>query len=297
VKQLISVRAIIRDDARTLLLRRANGRQSILGKYELPGGKIGYGEQPEDAMARYLKDDADLSMQSAQLYDVLTYIDHDDRDIQYTFILYLVSLSEGGNKVTLSTNYDQYDWKKLGDVKQDELTESSKLLLGISQQEVTTTEKNVLIENPIIEDSSTVHNDHLIIYSDGGSRGNPGPSASGFVIMNQNQDVIHQGGMYLGITTNNQAEYHGVRLGLEKALEMGAKTVDFRMDSLLVVNQLNGIYKIKNRDLWPINERIREIATQFEKVTFSHVRREFNQLADGMVNKILNAHEAEASAK
>jgi len=229
VKQLISVRAIIRDDARTLLLRRANGRQSILGKYELPGGKIGYGEQPEDAMARYLKDDADLSMQSAQLYDVLTYIDHDDRDIQYTFILYLVSLSEGGNKVTLSTNYDQYDWKKLGDVKQDELTESSKLLLGISQQEVTTTEKNVLIENPIIEDSSTVHNDHLIIYSDGGSRGNPGPSASGFVIMNQNQDVIHQGGMYLGITTNNQAEYHGVRLGLEKALEMGAKTVDFRM--------------------------------------------------------------------
>jgi mutator protein MutT len=291
VKQLISVRAIIRNDQKTLLLRRATGRQSILGKYELPGGRLDYGEQPEDAMARYLSDDAGLVIQSAQLYDVLTYIDHDDRDIQYTFILYLVSLSSNGNKVRLSQKYDQYAWKKLGDLRQDELTESAKLLLGISQQEVTTTEKNVLIENPAGEDSSNFDTTHLILYSDGGSRGNPGPSASGFVVMNQNQDVLHQGGMYLGITTNNQAEYHGVRLGLEKALEMGAKTVDFRLDSLLVVNQLNGIYKIKNRDLWPINERIKELATQFDKVTFNHVKREFNQLADGMVNKILNAHE------
>lgn len=290
MKQLIAVRAIIRDDQKTLLLRRANGRQSILGKYELPGGKIGYGEQPEDAMARYLKEDAGLIVQSAQLYDVLTYVDHDDRDIQYTFILYLVSLSLNGNKVHLSQNYDQYIWKKLGQVNQEELTESAKLLLGISEQQVTTIEKNVPIDNPV-DDETSIDLTHVIIYSDGGSRGNPGPSASGFVIMDQRQDVLHQGGMYLGITTNNQAEYHGVRLGLEKALEIGAKTVDFRIDSMLVVNQLNGIYKIKNRDLWPINERIVELAAKFEKVTFTHVRREFNQLADGMVNKILNAHE------
>lgn len=293
MKQLISVRAIIRDDAKTLLLKRAAGRQSILGKYELPGGKLDYGEQPEDALERYLNEDVGLVIQSAQLYDVLTYIDHDDRDIQYTFILYLVSLSNDGNKVRLSPKYDQYLWKKLGDVRQDELTESAKLLLGISEQQVTTTEKNVLINNPTGDDASTGDTSHLIIYSDGGSRGNPGPSASGFVIMNKNQDVLHQGGMYLGITTNNQAEYHGVRLGLEKALEMGARTVDFRIDSLLVVNQLNGIYKIKNRELWPINERIVELAGKFDKVVFSHVRREFNQLADGMVNKILNAHEQE----
>lgn len=295
MKQLISVRAIIRDDSKTLLLRRANGRQSILGKYELPGGKIGYGEQPEDALGRYLREDAGLTIQSAQLYDVLTYIDHDDRDIQYTFILYLVSLGQGGTKVKLSEKYDHYQWKKIGEVSQGELTESAKLLLGISQQEVSEAKKGHLIETSSADSTAEVVDDHYIIYSDGGSRGNPGPSASGFVIMNSNEEVIHQGGMYLGITTNNQAEYHGVRLGLEKALEMGAKTVDFRMDSLLVVNQLTGIYKIKNRDLWPINERIKELSQQFEKVTFSHVRREFNQLADGMVNKILNAHEANGS--
>lgn len=290
MKQLISVRAIIRDDQKTLLLRRANGRQSILSKFELPGGKLGYGEQPEDAMARYLKEDAGLVVQSAQLYDVLTYIDHDDRDIQYTFILYLVSLNPSGNKVRLSQKYDQYAWKKLGQMNQEELTESAKLLLGISEQQVMSVEKDVPIDNPT-ESETPVDTNHVIVYSDGGSRGNPGPSASGYVIMDQRQDVLHQGGMYLGITTNNQAEYHGVRLGLEKALEMGAKTVDFRIDSLLVVNQLNGIYKIKNRDLWPINERIIELAAKFEKVQFSHVKREFNQLADGMVNKILNAHE------
>ena len=96
-------------------------------------------------MARYLKDDADLVIQSAQLYDVLTYVDHDDRDIQYTFILYLVSLSDDGSKVRVGQGYDQYLWKKLGDVNQEELTESAKLLLGISDQQVTTTEKNQLM--------------------------------------------------------------------------------------------------------------------------------------------------------
>jgi ribonuclease HI len=172
-------------------------------------------------------------------------------------------------------------------IQQEELTESAKLLLGISQQEVTSVRKQELIGSDVTESTDI---EHAIIYSDGGSRGNPGPSASGFVIMNDREHVIHEGGMYLGITTNNQAEYHGVRLALEKAKEMGVRTVDFRLDSLLVVNQVNGIYKIKNRELWPIHERIRELVADFDKVTFTHVRREFNQLADGMVNKILDAH-------
>jgi len=287
MNQRIAVRAIIRKDEKTLLLRRANGRPTILGKYELPGGRLEYGEQPEDALGRYLSDEAGLIIQSSQLFDVVSYIDYDDRDMQYVFILYLVSLGVNGSKVVLSDNYDHYIWKKVSDVQQEQITESSKLLLGISQQQIQSVKKEELIGNDVTETTNT---DHVIIYSDGGSRGNPGPSASGFVVMNSQEHVIHEGGMYLGITTNNQAEYHGVRLGLEKALEMGARTVDFRIDSLLVVNQMNGIYTIKNRELWPIHERIQELAKKFDKVTFTHVKREFNQLADGMVNKILNAH-------
>lgn len=286
MKQHVSIRAIIRKDGKTLLLRRANGREAIVGKFELPGGKVAYGEQPDEALARRLQEATGLSIQTKQLFDVITYIDHDDRDTQYVFILYLVSLVAAGSKIRLSQNYDRYVWEKMSSIDQSELTESTQLLLGISQQATTTVANSESVSNDEIKTSDS---QHVIIYSDGGSRGNPGPSAAGFVIMDSYDHVLHEGGMYLGVTTNNQAEYHGVRLGLEKAVEIGARTIDFRIDSLLVVNQMNNVYKIKNRELWPINERIKELVAQFDKVTFSHVKREFNQLADGMVNKILNA--------
>ena len=288
MQQRIAVRAIVSDKQKTLLLRRASGRPSIMGKYELPGGKLEYGEQPEDALERFMEKEVGLPIRSAQLFDVLTYIDHDDRDMQYVFILYLVSIENNTTRLKLGPNYDHYLWKAMSSVQQETLTESTRLLLGISQQNIPAIKEKELIGSNVVKNISDVT--HVIIYSDGGSRGNPGPSASGFVIMNQFEHVLHEGGMYLGITTNNQAEYHGVRIGLEKALEMKVKTVDFRLDSMLVVNQLNGIYTIKNRELWPVHERIAELVTHFERVTFTHVKREFNQLADGMVNKILNAH-------
>ena len=288
MKQRLSVRAIIRNDEKTLLLRRANGRRTILGQYEQPGGRLAYGEQPEDALRRYLHDDAGLHIQTAQLFDAVTYTDHDERDIQYGVIVYLVALA-GSHSVTLGQNYDKYVWQKVSAIRQDSVTDLSQLLLGIiHQKQITDT------ANSLVQDGGAAGADPrsgVVIYSDGGSRGNPGPSAAGYVIMDLNQEVIDQGGEYLGITTNNQAEYQGVRIGLEKALSLGIKRVDFRIDSMLVVNQMNGIYKIKNRELWPINERIRGLMTQFDKVTFSHVRREFNQLADGMVNRTLDERE------
>lgn len=285
MNQRIAVRAIIRKDDKTLFLRRAHGRETILGKFELPGGRLQYGEQPEDALTRYLKDDAGVTPGSIQLFDVISYIDHDYEDIQYVLILYLVALS-GGSGVDLGDRYDRYVWKKTSSIQQDEITESSKLLLGISQQVIQEVKEHQLIGKDVI---NTSIEDHLIVYTDGGSRGNPGPSAAGFIVMSDKEHVVHEGGMYLGVTTNNQAEYQAVMLGLEKALEMGAKAVDVRLDSLLVVNQMNGLYDIKNRELWPVHERIKSLITKFDKVTFMHVRREFNQLADGMVNKILDA--------
>src|SRR5688500_16299538 len=113
MNQRIAVRAITRKEEKILLLRRASGRPTILGKFELPGGKIDYGEQPEDALARHLHVETGLTLQTAQLFDVLTYIDHDDRDMQYVFILYLVVLGNHGSKVVLSQNYNHYLWKKM----------------------------------------------------------------------------------------------------------------------------------------------------------------------------------------
>lgn len=293
MKQRLSVRAIINEDGKALLLKRNNGRPSILGKYELPGGKLAYGEQPEDALRRYLHDDAGLHIQSSQLFDAVTYIDYDDRAIQYGVIVYLVTLSPQRHPMKLSGNYSKYKWHAMSNIQQSELTDLTQLLLGIIQQEQIT---DKTIAKTQLNDVNKSSNDVIIIYSDGGSRGNPGPSAAGYIILNNRQEVIAEGGEYLGITTNNQAEYQGVRLGLEKALELKYKKVDFKLDSMLVVNQMKGYYKIKNRELWPVHERIRALMDKFDRVTFTHVNRRFNQLADGMVNKTLDAHEKEKTA-
>lgn len=127
------------------------------------------------------------------------------------------------------------------------------------------------------------------LYADGGSRGNPGPSASGFVLIDEQGEILKKSGLYLGITTNNQAEYHSLKLGLEEAQKLGAREVDVYMDSLLVVNQLKGIFKVKNRDLWPIYESVVELAKHFKKVSYTHVPRELNKLADAEVNEVLDA--------
>jgi len=290
MKQRLSVRAIINEDGKALLLRRSNGRDTIMNKYELPGGKLAYGEQPEDALRRYLHDDAGLHVQSAQLFDAVTYIDHDDRAIQYGVIVYLVTLTQQRHPMKLSGNYSKYKWHSVSNVQQFELTDLTQLLLGIIQQEQLTDKTLAAIKH---NDDKNTPSDSITIFSDGGSRGNPGPSAAGFIVLNNRQEVISEGGEYLGITTNNQAEYHGVRLGLEEAEKLGFKKIDFKVDSMLVVNQMKGYYKIKNRELWPIHERIRSLMTKFDRVTFTHVPRQFNQLADGMVNKTLDAHARE----
>lgn len=127
------------------------------------------------------------------------------------------------------------------------------------------------------------------LYTDGGSRGNPGPSAAGFVLLDLSDGIIKKEGKYLGITTNNQAEYLALEAGLEAAKEYEVKEIDVFMDSLLVVNQMNGIFKVKNRDLWPIHQSIKEMVSTFQKVSFNYVPRELNKIADGMVNECLDA--------
>lgn len=140
-----------------------------------------------------------------------------------------------------------------------------------------------------VEDENTTDLTEVKLYADGGSRGNPGPSASGYVLMNMKDIVIFQGGQYLGVTTNNQAEYNALKIGLEEALSRGSKVVHVYMDSLLVVNQMKGIYKVKNRELMPVFQSIQAILSHFEGINFTHVPRELNKLADGMVNEILDA--------
>ncbi len=136
------------------------------------------------------------------------------------------------------------------------------------------------------------HREKVKLFGDGGSRGNPGPSASGFVILDMNDKVLVDRGVYLGVTTNNQAEYTALKLGLEEAHKLGVREVEVYMDSLLVINQMRGIFKIKNRELYPLHDAIERLVEQFRHVSFQHVPREFNKLADAAVNKVLDEQEA-----
>jgi ribonuclease HI len=139
------------------------------------------------------------------------------------------------------------------------------------------------------EEEYTTLNRDLVLYADGGSRGNPGPSASGYVIMDANDRILVKRGVYLGVTTNNQAEYMALKFGLEELQKMGVRKVRVYMDSLLVVNQMLGIFKVKNRDLWPIHDTAEKLVATFQSVTFTHVPRSMNKVADDAVNEALDA--------
>lgn len=129
---------------------------------------------------------------------------------------------------------------------------------------------------------------HLKIYTDGGSRGNPGPAASGAVLYSEDDEVVATASKYLGKDTNNQAEYTAIIIGLEKAKSLGAETIELFMDSELAVKQLKGEYKVKNPEIAKRFLEVKNLIVQFDHIKIKHVRRELNKAADALVNEVLD---------
>jgi ribonuclease HI len=130
----------------------------------------------------------------------------------------------------------------------------------------------------------------VIVYTDGGARGNPGPGGAGAVIYDiDGRTELATISEYLGDNiTNNQAEYQAVILALTKAHELGATGVDCFLDSELIVNQLKLAYKVKNQGLQPYFVKAWNLIQGFRVVTFTHVPREKNKRADQLVNQALD---------
>lgn len=124
----------------------------------------------------------------------------------------------------------------------------------------------------------------LIIYTDGGARNNPGPAGIGAVFYNENKEVIAEIFEYIGLATNNQAEYKALLAAIEKAKKLGAEELEFYLDSELVVKQLNREYRVKDKNLAPLFVKIYNATMGFKKVTFKHIPREMNKEADKLVN-------------
>jgi ribonuclease HI len=125
--------------------------------------------------------------------------------------------------------------------------------------------------------------------TDGGSRGNPGPAAYGYVLETDDGTVLDARGETIGVATNNVAEYRALIAGLEKALELAVSEVEVISDSELLVKQMRGEYRVKNEALRELSLQAAQLARKVGKVSYKAVRREHNELADRLVNEALDA--------
>lgn len=136
------------------------------------------------------------------------------------------------------------------------------------------------------------NNPKFIINTDGGSRGNPGHAACSFIIFSEDGVIWDQEGSYLGIATNNEAEYEAVKSGLQRIKEKFTDKmpieVEIRTDSLLIASQLSGKYKIKNMNLRKYYDQIKNLEKEIGKISYVYIPREKNYLADKLVNITLD---------
>lgn len=128
----------------------------------------------------------------------------------------------------------------------------------------------------------------LTLHSDGASRGNPGPAAAAFVLLDGRREVA-VGSRYLGRATNNEAEYHALLDGLEAARQLAPERLDVLLDSELLVRQLRGLYRVRSARLLQLWRQARELLAAFSRVEIRHVPRTANRHADALANQVLDA--------
>ncbi|HZX46549.1 MAG TPA: ribonuclease HI family protein [Clostridia bacterium] len=135
--------------------------------------------------------------------------------------------------------------------------------------------------------------DKLVIYADGGSRGNPGDAGIGVAIFDDNDELVAQISRYIGTQTNNVAEYYALIRGLEEAITLGAGRVDIFMDSELVVKQIKGEYQVKNEGLKPLYEIAKAYLGRFDGYSINHIGRNGNKLADKLANDGMDSKDSQ----
>ena len=132
--------------------------------------------------------------------------------------------------------------------------------------------------------------DEVLLFADGACRGNPGPSGAGVFITTGDGDRLVEKAVYLGEGTNNVAEYQALIIGLEALQALDPVRVTIKMDSELVVRQVNGVYRVRNPRLIPLFQRAKELLGGLGEVRIVHIRREYNRDADRLANQAIDEH-------
>lgn len=282
MKQRIRVAGIVQNGREVLIMKKAQGRLDAAPIWELPTGKIKFGEQPEEAMDRMLEEYLGVEVaEKIELKDVITFLaPQGSSQLSNLYIIYMVQFAPD-TKITAQERYTAYKYIKPDELAGYHLDEASLSVLEIETDQTSRANNYKSVAN-----SATV-------YVDGCSRGNPGPAGVGYHIVGPNGEVLACGGEFIGFATSRVAEYYSLKTGCEKAIELGLKSVRFVGDSLMMINQMNGIYKLKNRDIMGIYEDIRELLKNFEACAFVHVAREQNTKADAQANRAVDQHFAE----
>ena len=275
MKQRIRVVAIIKDGDKLLILKRNRGRSDTPVFWELPTSKIKFGEQPEEAITRTLEEEIGLTTTDIKLKDVITFVAIEGSSrLDNLYIVYEITAS---GKLNLRNRYSAYKYVSDFNTANVHLNGASSAVIEI--------ENGKIISSRLSHRNTA--NSHAI-YIDGASRGNPGPSGIGYCIVDVNGKIIERGGEFVGFTTARSAEYFAMKKGIERAVELGIKSAQFISDSLMVVNQLNGIMKPKNADVIPTFNVIQDLLKKFDSVSFTHVPREENRIADEEANRAID---------
>ena len=277
MKQRIRVVGIVRNDEGVLVLKRNRGRSEAPVFWELITGKIKFGEQPEEAMVRSLAEYTGLVATKVKLKDVITFLAPEgSSQLSNLYIVYELGVT-GDEKPNPRDRYTAYKYVKDFANSNIRLNEASATVIEIEGGATTSDRVNS-------RDTANA----VTINVDGASRGNPGPAGIGYCIHDNSGKIVEQGGEFIGFATSRVAEYLAMRKGVERAIELGYKTARFLSDSLMVVNQLSGIFSVKNQDITSIYNDILEKMESFDAISFVHVPRSDNIIADTEANAAID---------
>jgi len=287
MKQRIRVVGIAKDGDGILLLKRAQNRAEEVPAWEILTGKIRFGEQPEEALARSFYEYLGVEVTSVSLKDVVTFIGlSGSSQMENLYIVFEVTLPEGV-RLTPMDRYTAFKYLKkseLASVRLEDATMSVIDIVSGQKREAINMKPTDAIDDP----RGTANG--AMVYVDGGSRGNPGPAAVGYVVIGPDGKAMKRGGEFIGFATSRVAEYYAMKEGIEQAIELGLKRVRFIGDNLMMINQLKGVYQVKSRDLLPIYNDIQELLKEFDAVSFTHVKRGQNMEADREADQALKGH-------
>ena len=275
MKQRIRVVGIVKSGEKILMLKKTIGRSEELPSWELPTGKIKFGEQPEESIARTLEEEVGLTASDIKLKDVIAFVALEGSSrLDNLYIVYEVAAS---GKPVCKSRYSAYKYISDFNTTNVHLNGASSAVLEI---------ENGKIISGRLSHRNTASSHQ--VYIDGASRGNPGPSGIGYCIRDVDGKIIERGGEFIGFTTARSAEYLAMKKGIERCLDLGITSAQFISDSLMIINQLNGIMKPKNADTISTFNVIQDLLKNFDSVSFTHVPREQNQAADEEANKAID---------